>query len=487
MNLTALRQKVKNITDYSPELQQFNDQIDELLNDAFNSIWVMRNWNFATKTSIIDFHIDITKSTDTEFSSGADVTVAVVNGDRRITFSANIGRFNDTNVWEGSPISLNGNEYTISKIIALNQILLTEAFYGDSNAGLTNWTIKKRYYTLPEDCAELLYFGHRDYPYNTVTGATSPYGKATAILPRRDEVFGLRADWTANFAEAYIPSPTIPIKAAETMLLTSGDGAVNVGTYELCWAFVKDGKTGSLSEPKTITVTSSSSINVFFTGWDGSSLYADTYFSNDQVATQWEGWRKIVFWNKNFDRTSGERLGLPCWLAVTKGGSTRNVSTYLEPLLGQDTSLSVAITSYTQFDNGSKRYIEIDGQHQRIRPYPRVIGYDEKVVKTGEFTRYTKQAVLRYKRKPTSMLLATDSPELPAQFHQLIVYKALEDIYLKFGNQGMAATYERKYSKEVKRLEKTKVDGIDYLPQRSQFQLGGGRSNFDASQLSWLG
>ena len=150
MNLIALRQKIKNITDYSPELQQFNDQLDELLNDAYYALWSMKRWNFATKIDFLQFHPDITSDSDTEFSGGAAVTLSVTNGDRKITLSNSIGRLEKTDVWEGSPVEINSNEYIISKIINNQEILLTEAFQGDTAAALTTWKIKKRYYDWPD-------------------------------------------------------------------------------------------------------------------------------------------------------------------------------------------------------------------------------------------------------------------------------------------------------------------------------------------------
>ena len=49
MNLTALREKIKNITDYSPDLQQFNDQLDEIVNDSLYAIWTMKRWTLSTE------------------------------------------------------------------------------------------------------------------------------------------------------------------------------------------------------------------------------------------------------------------------------------------------------------------------------------------------------------------------------------------------------------------------------------------------------
>jgi hypothetical protein len=86
---------------------------------------------------------------------------------------------------------------------------------------------------------------------------------------------------------------------------------------------------------------------------------------------------------------------------------------------------------------------------------------------------YVREGVIRYLKKPQDMLLATDSPEMPYEFHQLVVYKALEDIYLKLGQQTLASTYEKKYSNEIKNLEKRYVDKIDFQVVRGQFSLNG--------------
>ena len=79
-NLKALRQKVKNITDYSPELAQFNNQLDELLNDAYYCIWTMKRWNFSTELSTMRLHTDITATTDTENNAGNNITLTANKG-----------------------------------------------------------------------------------------------------------------------------------------------------------------------------------------------------------------------------------------------------------------------------------------------------------------------------------------------------------------------------------------------------------------------
>ena len=71
-------------------------------------------------------------------------------------------------------------------------------------------------------------------------------------------------------------------------------------------------------------------------------------------------------------------------------------------------------------------------------------------------------------------------------FIKLIVYKALEDIYLKLGQQGLAATYEKKYMKEINNLARRYVDKIDARVVRGRFQVAHGRPTYDGSSLRRL-
>ena len=313
-NLKALRQKVKNITDYSPELAQFDDQLDELLNDAYYCLWTMKRWNFTTKLGTMRLHTDILPSTDTENNSGNDVELDVTKGERQVRFTADIDRLHDVDIWEGQPIEIDTMEYTINRCDGARTLLLDRPFDGDTSATNTQWKVKKRFYDLPEDCLELLYLGHRDYPYVSVTGSQNPYGKSTAILPRREEDLDLRVDYTQSYAEGYITSPSqnvAPGEVTDTAVLNNGGGDFPTNNfYEFAWAFVKDGKVGALSEPKVHEVTiANSQITIKFDSWDGGDIVADTYNARDRQPAQWEGYRKVVVWNKNFDKVTGERKG----------------------------------------------------------------------------------------------------------------------------------------------------------------------------------
>ena len=487
MNLAALRDKIKNLSDYSPDLAAYNDQIDSLINDAYYNIWTLKRWNFATKLARFHFHPDILPNRDKPVG-GADTTAALNKGSREVVFSQAISRLTEAVVWEGAIFTADNVDYVINKIVSTTTILLDQVYVGGTAAASTAWAIKKRYYSLPQDCLELLNLSHRDAPISSSSAGTfPPYGKLIALLARRDEELNLREDYKASFAEAFVWSPQVFIPPAEKIGLASGaaEGIAGfpVNTWlEVCWAFEKDGKLGALSQPEKIKFAGNSgtfNLTVSFLSWDDQPIVSDTFQSKDTRPTQYEGFRKVVFWNANFDRTTGERRGLPAWKFFNSGGSTRNASVYLQPIVAQDTVSSIVIGFFNSIDPGNDRYIEVDGQHLMIRPYPRVDAWDkfiQEAVATVDFSpimrQYLRVGEMRYYFKPPILAEATDSPVMPGEMHQLICYKALEEIYLKLGNAQMSELYRRRIADSVKTLEKRYVDHIDSVVVRGRFAIG---------------
>jgi len=205
-NLAALKTKIKNITDYAPELASYNHSLDQLINDAYMDIWTLKRWTFATKEYLFPFYPDILPTRDV-VAPTTSVNANVTKGSRRITFSTGIDRLSP--IWEGQPIEIQSYEYTISKVVSSAEILLDKPFVGTTDTDDTTWAIKARWYDLPQDSIELLSLAHRDIPFsNGGSGLFPPYGKLVAILPRRDEEINLRMDYNASWAEGFVWSPS---------------------------------------------------------------------------------------------------------------------------------------------------------------------------------------------------------------------------------------------------------------------------------------
>lgn len=489
MNYNELINKVKAITDYSPDLASYNQQIGLLINDAYYALWTEKRWTFAIKQMFMDIWPDIVATQ----ISGAVVSAQLTNNSRRVTFTGAVHALDLPTIWEGQIIEIDSRDYGILNVVSNTEIHLDQPFRGQNTITNTNWKMKHRFYELPKDAIELLYIGHRDTP---AVGKLPPYGASRGLLPRRDEDWNLREDYTSFFSETYIPVAAALIPPAETLSIINGpndSGTFGSGhSYEICWAFEgQGGKLGPLSESKIIkTVTSftdPAAIVVSFETFDQNLVQAPVFVpGSDQQINQFEGLRKRIFFNQNFNPVTGLRLaGLPVWREVTLGTTAvvpgiPGFSTHDDPVRVVDTTYFYNIVDASQFGSGNKRYEDWEGLHFRIRPYPRPIGSDFQYPFLAGTTeppfdvgteRLFRQWECRYYKKPAMLALQTDQPELPHEFHNLIVYKALADIFSKNDNFTQAATYQRKYEQEIKRLERRYVDQIDLSAVRGQFGL----------------
>lgn len=507
MNLTEIRNKVKSITDYSPELTTYNEQLDILIDDAYNALWTEKRWKFAQKTTFMDIWPDILPLQP----DGTTKNASVINNWRRVSFSGPLRSLESyPRVWEGQIIEIQGRDYFIDQVISGTEIRLREPFRGTNNVDDLTWKIKHRFYDLPADAIEILGLMHKDTP---AAGKIPPYGAVRGITARREEDLNLREDYTSFYSQAYVPYGTSNVPPAETLSLTNIEifgGGIPANTYlEICWAFETDGgrKVGALSESKIIKTGSpqggASGIQVAFLTFDGVPVQAAAFNPNvDQVMNQFEGLFKRVYFNQNFNRSTGQRLpGLPVWREVTFGPTATVpgmpfLNTSEDSPSIRDTVATYNIVDLSQVNPGNKRYIDFDGLHLRFRPYPRPIGSDftylyaagtvEPAVNSAN-ERQFRQWECRYYRKPARLGLQTDTPELPIEFHQLIVYKVLHDIYSKHDNLSQAQNYRKKYDDEIKRLEKRYVDSIDTNIIRQQFGIRGRIwTPFDPSSLRRL-
>ena len=77
---------------------------------------------------------------------------------------------------------------------------------------------------------------------------------------------------------------------------------------------------------------------------------------------------------------------------------------------------------------------------------------------------------------------------MPFEFHSLIVYKALEDIFIKSGNTSLASHYAVRVALEIKKAERRYIQHTDVNYRRGQFSSGGQASAwFNPDTLSTTG
>ena len=490
MNLKELRNKVKNITDYNPEIQTYLDDLDALINDAYNQLYLSKRWNFGRKTEFLNIYPDI--AAEVPVGGGAAVpNLNVLDGRRDCTFSAVVSELlEDPRIWEGQIIEIQGREYTIETVADTGVGIRTvEPLRCTTTSDDLTWQLKHWFYHLPPDAIEILGLCHRDAP---VPAKNPLWGKKIGLVARRDEELNLREDYTAEFSEAYVLVPPIDIPAGMkwgTPVITAVGPPAAPNPFlantkwEFTWAFEIGGIIGPLSDPHTVDIgnvedNTSPVVTLHFETWDDRPVRAKTYDpAVDIYQNDFEGMKKVVFYNSNYDHTTGTRKGLPCWRQVGSGIAVASRNDW-RPKTATDEESSVVLNGLFNVNPGAPRYQEWDGQHLRIRPYPRPQGFEKEyaaAAATGSMAvlnrRKFRQYELRYQRKPYRLCSSTDSPEMPYEFHQLIVYKVLHECFVKGGNAAMAGMYDKKMFDAIKILERRYVDRADTFWQRGQFGM----------------
>lgn len=480
MNLTQYRAAIMSYSDFAPTNQTYSNELDGMINTAYHNIWNIMKWNFIQKMELIRFFPDITSA------RANNVTLNVLQYTRQVTFSAAVYQLNNAQDWEGQFIELNGRDYEILKVVSNTEIRLAEPYRGDALTLDTTWIIKHKYYYLPENCIDLISLAHRDNPY--VSSGQRIKGKIITLSSRNDEIHNLQEDKTADSADVLIRVPPVNIPPGEKLSYTYEE--VNPSTanipdnyyFEMCWAFeTKGGRVGPLSQP-LIGFTGEAekglawTIQVNFLSHDDVAIQAPAYVNTrDTWPNPYEGLRKRVYFNQNFNHVTGERLGLPLWREIKDVGTVATQYNHL-PIRVEDEVPSVVIHYVDAMNPSNPRYIETDGQHLRIRPYPRIDSWDEYVEYDGSGStvvpeEYMLYGELRYLYKPHMLCSATDSPEMPYEFHELLLWSVLKDVYYKHGDLQSATMYEARVEKAVKNLAKRYTEFVDILPRKAQFGI----------------
>lgn len=484
MKLSELKQQIKNITDEKASNPNYEQDLEDIINRAYKTVWNDRPWEFTLKTAFLDIVPDLNYERTT-------VTANITNFSRSVVFSAAIYSLTENN-WNMQYIELQGREYRIVKIVSNTTIRLEEPFRGTTDTADTTWVLKHKDYVLPADLVDIVSLGHSDAPI---------VGGERRIIPYINHLAYDRDSYERNrvstYADLYTRTPAISIPSAgvigDLVGYTASAGNLTAGhKYEFCWCFSKGETLGSLSEPRVLTVNSAEVPCIPFQllTHDRTVAAAPTFSSlTDQYMNPFEGYTKRIFVNVNYrhvthteDNTTYQpgRIGTPKWVEVTQGiGTTADKNDHL-PLVLTDEQSTVVIAYTKQLSPDNKPYLEVDGSHFLVRPYPRIDAWDAKydramvTVSVGQEVEapeiYFRQLELKYRYKPPTLTSPADSPKCPYEVHELIVTKALEDWYIKKTNANLAELYRNRYLQQRASLEKKYVEYEDHaIYRRNQF------------------
>lgn len=499
MNLRELRTEVFELTNYDPDNIDYIKLVDRQLNAAYQYIWNYRPWVFSIKEEYIDIHQDLVPEQPTA-SPVADVSATFANGSRQVVFSGKLfnlgfGDYGDT--WQGQVFELLGKEYEILSVIADDEIILKEPVRTTA-VGITEseeWTIKHRYYTLPQDCNKLIQWAQLDRP---VSGPGHILAETKTLIDNFSYC-SFNDDFSAEYATDIYIEPDLKIPSAGKTVITAtnqSDTAMFPDSMyvQLTWCFQKAGMWGPLAEPCEITQLNAGGLDynsITISCKDattdpanlrGNVIIADpASWSMRPTPHPLEGLKKAIFFNANIDQSTGQPLGEPCWVQVNNYHPTNTTTDETLPLvLGYD-DYTESIFYLKQFDPYFKRYIS--NSIKRVRPYPRINSADitqalSDTVYGDLEGRQFKQVVIQYIHKPVPLSLTFDVPEIPDEFHQLIVYKTAEQLAIREGDQQQVAHFRRQFELEIRIMEKRYSNTKHIATKRKMWDDGTRRNIF---------
>tara|TARA_R110000824_G_scaffold135991_1_gene299463 strand:- start:122 stop:1516 length:1395 start_codon:yes stop_codon:yes gene_type:complete len=414
MNVAEIRQRIFDQMDYSPDLQQYRDSIVRRMNDRYQELCDSAHWLFLQK----ERQITLRKAVEGSSADSIGIQVTSSTNPRKATA---VG-FTPTLEMEGQTLTqtTDGTEFRIIRVEQDSSVSSTYYLYLDKDwDGLGNsstetiFKITFQRFALPEDCVEVLGYIDRD----------DDRGRLSFIGRRKEEHAYLDADNTGEpntviEDEHILDEPPINTPTPQNFLASpTPNRLLNGTTYEYRYTIYREGR----ESPPSLSVQ----FSVPSTGYNGVKLkdLDDTgfYASSTAVSTTDSGMFKLIY---RRDVTNDGK-----WMLV--GTAASNITTFTDDELHPKSTFAYQNSASYRFSNSTDvlRFVD-SGPRQYVRFY------------------YTPSADrdihIRYHYRPRDLVSDNDAPALPRQYHMLLVYMTLQDMFLQMQDTVQSQLFERR-------------------------------------------
>ena len=394
MNVSEIRQRIFDQMDYFPDLQQYRDSVVRRMNDRYQELCDSAHWLFLQKERQITLRKGITgDSTDTSTS------ITVASSNLRLVTTG----FTTSLEMEGQTLTntTTSKEFTIVRVSGANTLYLNDDWNGTAGSAVYNHKITFQRFALPEDCIEVLGYTDRD----------DDRGKLNFIGRQTEEYAYLDVDNSGEPStviedEHIIDDPPInkPIASLITATVINPTTLLNSTEYEYKYTIYREGRESPSSLPVSITGPATGFYNIKLTNLDDTGFY-DTVTSTTTLDS---GMDKLIY---RRDKTNDGK-----WILVGSIDSTTNQ--FIDDELQPRSAIPYQNNSSFSFSNSTDVLRFVDpGPRQYVRFW------------------YTpsedRNIHLRYHYRPKDLVADNDAPILPRQYHMLLVYMTLQDMFLQ--------------------------------------------------------
>ena len=408
MNVAEIRQRIFDQMDYFPDLQQYRDSVVRRLNDRYQELCDSAHWLFLQK----EREITLRKGVDGSEADGVSITVSSTNA-RLVTVSG----FTATLEMEGQTLTYTttDREYTIVRVLSSTVLYIDDNWDGTKGSVQYVFKITFQRFMLPEDCIEVLGYTDRD----------ADRGKLLFIGRRREEFAYLDADNTGDPStviedEHILDDPPLNTPTASIVSLSAPVNPTllkNSTVYEYKYTIYREGRESPPSLGVSITGPASGAYNIRLDDIDDTGYY-DTAAS---TSTSDSGVAKLVY---RRDVTNDGK-----WMLVGQVDST--LTYFIDDELHPTSAFSYQ-------NNTSHRFSSSLDVLRWTDPGPR------QYVRFWYTPSADKVIHLRYHYRPRDLVADNDAPEMPRQYHNLLVYLTLQDMFLQMQDVTQSQLFERR-------------------------------------------
>jgi len=421
------------ILDYSPDVPSYRAELRRFINQAYKELFSNDVWLFAQREDHLTIYPDLSIE-GLSIVIGADGNAQLQDPLSRALFRPRMAGYIIEFTASGGPVAA-PFELQVRIVMDGNNLVLEDKngrdVSGASYAGTgMNVTIKQRYIDMPLDCVDVLSVTLR-YP----SQERQPFYNLTRW---EDEAWMLNMDLIArptNFVlaeDVIVPAPVI------TPVLNNLGAVANTVPVAGDWDVVY---VHSLGE--RLSAPSPNSTVVTFTATDGMSVSGmQNNGSDDSTGLQ----KKVYVRSPDSD----------AFYEVQTPQVKESVTT-----TGSPNGLAIS----TSYQLSQYRMPEHEGIYKRIRMYPR---QDEELTIT-----------VRYLARPFRLLDDGDIPMFPPEYHQLLVFRCCEQLFIKHGNGPLAELYRERAEAVLARMQKR------YKTTRSQMMVKGNFTQSTTMARPW--
>ena len=413
MILKDLIAEVNGLIDHNPNINTHTNSIVRIINRHYEEIASESPWRFLNKRTKQTLYADITGSVDVTVTSGSHI----------VTSSAyTFGTHMEGMTFKG-PDDVEHRITNVDTGASPNALILMSPYEG-TTATSSSWSILFDVVRFPKDMVDFLGITVRD---EFTSGAKDT--RLTYIDPRREEQFILDRTTSGD--------PIIVLEDQSDMLslqelqltanITSSVGTLETATnYEYCMTLESEGMESPPSAVVSVTTTS---------GGQGVDLMWENPPGTFDIRS-----RKIIYRRNATKNTGFFKIG-----EVAPNSGTLTFAVPSSDQTFRDTGLAA--------QNDAPLFEQLPREWLSVYRRP-----------DSDLT-----CEIRYHVRPHRLIGDTDVPQFPPQYHMILVYKTVAELYRQYGQAQVCELYERMATERILQMKKKYLDRADRIYRRQPF------------------